>query len=68
MVVKILNTYNTSRAIPVEQIDNFSVAAHEFAEGNTDLETLLLNLHSKGIESIACCAGHKEKINYHILL
>lgn len=35
--------------------------AKEYAEGDSSLENLLLYLWANGIDTYACCAGHKEK-------
>lgn len=37
--------------------------AEEFAEGSEKLKSLLLKMWAKGIATLACCAGHKDK-NY----
>ena len=56
-----MGNFNTGSVVPVEQITGFRAAVHDFAEGNNTLEELLLNAHTKEIETIACCAGHQEK-------
>lgn len=52
--------YNNGSTISFNQIEDYSIAAKEFAEGDKELEQLLLYCFSNGIMTVACCKGHKE--------
>ena len=49
--------YNDGTIMPMDEIEDKQKAAHEFAEGNIDLEKLLLLCWENGINTISSCAG-----------
>ncbi len=56
-----MENYNTGKVVPCDQITDYQQAAHDFAEGDQNLENLLTDCFQKGIKTIACCKGHEEK-------
>ncbi len=49
---------NNGKPVSIEDIKDYKKAAKDFAEGNPDLEQLLLNCFENKIETHTCCAGH----------
>lgn len=56
-----MNNLNNGSVVDFSQIYDYQKAAKDFAEGNKELERLLLNRFSKGIKTTACCGGHEDK-------
>lgn len=56
-----MDNLNNGSIVEFSQIEDYQKAAKDFAEGNRELEQLLLNCFSKGIKTIACCGGHEDK-------
>lgn len=55
-----MENYNTGKPLDMKNITDFKKAIKEFAEGNLELEKLLLNCYKNKIETIACCKGHDD--------
>ncbi len=56
-----MDNLNNGSVVDFDKITDYQKAARDFAEGNKELEELLLNCFSKRIKTIACCGGHEDK-------
>ncbi len=56
-----MDNLNNGSVVDFSQIKDYQQAAKDFAEGNRELEQLLLNCFSRGIKTTACCGGHEDK-------
>lgn len=57
-----MTKYNNGHVVDVKQmnVNDYEIAAKEWAEGSKSLEELLLYCLKNNIVTQACCAGHKE--------
>lgn len=58
-----MSSYNHGKPVAFDNIKDYEQAAKDFAEGNKDLENLLLSCFHKKIQTRGCCAdgGHTGK-------
>ena len=54
-------TLNTGGVVPLEKITDKKQAAEAFSEGSKELENLLNYVWSIGLETLACCCGHRDE-------
>ncbi len=56
-----MRNLSNKSVVDFDQIQNYEQAAKDFAEGNYELEELLLSCFNKRIKTIACCSGHEDR-------